>query len=300
MSFADFGTGGGGAGWSHSSSGPQPASTTVEIPLHQAGALSSSPSGIDPTGTFRKLWDNVSNSIFQVSSNVATIQRLLNLFGSHRDTPEMRWQLHDVTERTRQLIKTTSLELKKIMAVRPSDGDRQIRITQKKLQKDFEEVLRRFQEASKIAAEKSRDYVTMARAQKMQTVVDEEGTEDEPLLGHSQQLSQLRALDEEVEFNEALITEREHDLVGIERSIQEVNEIFRDLGTLVNEQQYLLDNIETNVGAVAVNVEGAHTELRTASAYQARSRSFMCWAFIILLIISLVVLALMHPWTWGH
>ena len=59
-------------------------------------------------------------------------------------------------------------------------------------------------------------------------------------------MTQLRALDAEVEFNEALIVEREQDLVGIERSIQEVNEIFRDLGTLVNEQQYLLGKLTRN------------------------------------------------------
>lgn len=41
-------------------------------------------------------------------------------------------------------------------------------------------------------------------------------------------------------INERIIQERDQDLLGLERSIAEVNEIFRDLGTLVNEQQYLL------------------------------------------------------------
>ncbi|KAL2918024.1 hypothetical protein HK105_202438 [Polyrhizophydium stewartii] len=293
MSFADFGTGTAsprlGAGSGPLSAGLPAGQRAVHIPLNTAGSSSPAAPSADSGAAFRRLWDSVSNSIFQISSNTATIQRLLGLFGGPRDTPEMRQQLHDVTERTRSLIKTTTADLKKVMAFVPSDQDRQVRITQKKLQKDFEEVLRRFQEASKVAAEKSREFVARARThQALSISAEEDAEEDEPLLGRAQQLSQLRVLDAEVEFNEALIAEREQDLVGIEQSIQEVNEIFRDLGTLVNQQQHLLDNIETNVDSVAINVEGAHSELRTANGYQERRQSFMCWIFIALLVEHLI------------
>jgi syntaxin 7 len=59
----------------------------------------------------------------------------------------------------------------------------------------------------------------------------------------AQRLQQLHTLDNEVEYNEALIEEREEELRNIERSIVEVNEIFRDLGTIVNEQQYMLGKL---------------------------------------------------------
>ncbi|KAJ3330217.1 hypothetical protein HDU91_003649, partial [Kappamyces sp. JEL0680] len=49
-----------------------------------------------------------------------------------------------------------------------------------------------------------------------------------------------RVFDHQIELNERIIAEREEDLQGLEQSIAEVNEIFRDLGSLVNEQQYLL------------------------------------------------------------
>ncbi|KAI8925256.1 t-SNARE [Entophlyctis helioformis] len=266
------------------------------IPMNDASLLSTS----DPSAAFRKLWDSVSNSIFQISSNVATIQRLVGLFGGPRDSPEMRQQLHDTTERTREMIKATTIDVKRVMAIQPTEEDRQIRITQKKLQKDFEEVLKRFQAVSKIAAEKAREFVSKARAQQAMDAADDDGNENEPLLGQAQQLSQLRVLDAEIDYNEALIEEREQDIIGIGKSIQEVNEIFRDLGTLVNEQQYLLDNIETNVNTVSINVEGATTELRQAENYQKRSRSCKWWIFVILLVLSLIALAIIHPWTWGR
>jgi hypothetical protein len=44
----------------------------------------------------------------------------------------------------------------------------------------------------------------------------------------------------ELAFQEALIEERETEIREIESGIHELNEIFRDLGTIVHEQQSML------------------------------------------------------------
>lgn len=48
---------------------------------------------------------------------------------------------------------------------------------------------------------------------------------------------QMEALDHEIEYNELLISEREGEIQNIEQGITELNEIFRDMGMLVNEQE---------------------------------------------------------------
>lgn len=53
----------------------------------------------------------------------------------------------------------------------------------------------------------------------------------------TQRQMQLEALDNEIEYNELLITEREGEIQNIEQGITELNEIFRDMGMLVNEQE---------------------------------------------------------------
>lgn len=53
----------------------------------------------------------------------------------------------------------------------------------------------------------------------------------------AQRRIQIEALDNEIEYNETLISEREGEIQGIEQGITELNEIFRDLGMLVNEQE---------------------------------------------------------------
>lgn len=64
--------------------------------------------------------------------------------------------------------------------------------------------------------------------------------EEQPLIDDSQQRHKLQALDNEIEYNESLIAEREGEIREIEQGINELNEIFRDLGTLVTEQQSML------------------------------------------------------------
>lgn len=53
----------------------------------------------------------------------------------------------------------------------------------------------------------------------------------------TQRRVQIEVLDNEIEYNETLISEREDEIRGIEQGITELNEIFRDLGMLVNEQE---------------------------------------------------------------
>ncbi|KAJ3112216.1 SNAP receptor [Phlyctochytrium bullatum] len=255
----------------------------VASPRSPALALStsSSESSADQAGDdSRKIWDRASHAIFMISNNVASIQKLVMQLGTPKDTADMRQRLHVLTEDTREMIKQTSGDLKRLVSTSGFTTEfdaRQRKIAQQKLQKDFEDVLKRFQSVSKLAAQKSREYVDRAKVAGTSRTrfepaifdIEEDSNETAPLMGpSSSQLQELRALDNEIDFNEALIQEREEDLRNIEKSIIEVNEIFRDLGTIVNEQQYMLDNIESNVGEVAINMENAHGELGVAARYQ--------------------------------
>ncbi|KAJ3267295.1 hypothetical protein HDU77_000008 [Chytriomyces hyalinus] len=255
---------------------------------------SNSPSPESSITIIRKTWDRASNAVFQISNNVASLDALVKQLGSAKDTPELRARLHDLTESTRDMIKQTGADLKSLVIPENSSHfeGRQHKMAQQKLQKDFESVLSRFQDVSKLAAKKSREYVQKARNYQQQHAHghdDHDENENAPLL-QQQQLQDQEALDAEVEYNESLILEREQDLQNIERNIVEVNEIFRDLGTIVGEQQFVLDHIESNVGSVAVNMEGATGELRIAAERQKAAQSRMCCLYTILGTVGVVVI----------
>jgi hypothetical protein len=56
----------------------------------------------------------------------------------------------------------------------------------------------------------------------------------------------IRVTPQEVEFQETLIAEREAEIREIETGIHELNDIFRDLGTIVEQQGGLVGELDTH------------------------------------------------------
>jgi syntaxin 7 len=81
-------------------------------------------------------------------------------------------------------------------------------------------------------------------------------------------MQQLQRQEDDIEFNQALIEEREDNIRAIEAEIVEINEMFRDLGTLVHEQGEQIDLIEANITKTKTTVEEGKEQLQSASKYQ--------------------------------
>lgn len=68
--------------------------------------------------------------------------------------------------------------------------------------------------------------------------------QEQPLLQRQQQVDAGPSL-AEIEFQEALIAERESEIREIEGGIHELNEIFRDLGHIVQEQGGMIGELHS-------------------------------------------------------
>ncbi len=77
----------------------------------------------------------------------------------------------------------------------------------------------------------------------------------------------------------------------LERTMQDVNDIYRDLSVIVHHHGDMLDNIEMNVTDGMEHVERGTQQLAKADTYQKKARSKSCCLLLILLVI-LAVLAL--------
>lgn len=164
--------------------------------------------------------------------------------------------------------------------------------TQQKLSTEFKATLDEFQAVQRRALEKQRASAVASR-----TALEESTTvvagEEQQQLRQQQQEERLRlANQDEVDFQEALIIEREAEIRNIEQSVGELNELFRDVAHIVHEQGGQLDIISENVERVTNETRGANVELRSASRYQKNARNKMCCLLIILaVILAIVVLA---------
>ena len=127
---------------------------------------------------------------------------------------------------------------------------RQRKQKQAKLSRDFQSAVLSFQSAAKASIEKQRQNVERARAaiDNNESPFDQNtGAPATAAMGGGQQQQQLQTQrqsdlipDSELEYQEQVIQEREGEIREIEAGVVELNEIFRDLGTIVTEQQSML------------------------------------------------------------
>ncbi|EGN98155.1 hypothetical protein SERLA73DRAFT_183042 [Serpula lacrymans var. lacrymans S7.3] len=240
---------------------------------------------------FLSLQSSLSLQVFKINSNVQGILKLVDQLGTNKDSATLRKSLHDLTETTRAMVKRGSDDLKKLASLQTSNP--QHKTSLQKTSHDLQLSLVAFQRAQQVSAERQRTVVEGVKL----AVEDETPRESEVNRSPQQrqaQLLQSQLSPHELAYQESLIHEREAEIREIETGIHELSEIFRDLGTLVNQQGSMLDNIESNVYSIANDTQGAAEELSTASEYQRKAgRRAACLMIIMVVVIAVVLLAIL-------
>lgn len=239
---------------------------------------------------------SVAAGIFQINTAVSSFRRLVEAIGTSKDTPTHRQKLHNTRQRILQLVKDTSAKLKAL-----SDSDHASNVTQSKkiedakLARDFQATLQEFQKVQQLASERESSY--MPSGAPTSFVTDSSGEEakqdlesQQPFL-LEQKRQELVLLDNEVAFNEAIIEEREHGIKEIQGQIGQVNEIFKDLAVLVNEQGVVIDDIHSNIESSAAVTTQAKQQLSKASKNE-RSGSTWCWILLAVLAMAIIIFLL--------
>ncbi|KAH8928310.1 t-SNARE [Atractiella rhizophila] len=241
----------------------------------------------------KALLDRISIQTYKIEANVTGLNRVLELMKT-RGGDDLRVRLTDLSEATKEVIKV-SLPDVKALSTHPS------RPEANKAAQDFQAAVGRFNKVQRSAAEFQRRKVDESRAAL-------EGTTSSPIPPSSSssrpsspreeqvqhQIQMDLVSDADIEFQERVIEEREEALRHIESEVHEVNEIFRDLGTMVHQQQSMIDNIESNVYSVEQDTSGAVEELDQAHEYQKKAgRRMLCLLIIFIIVIAVVLLAVL-------
>ena len=183
----------------------------------------------------------------------------------------------------RQLHQSNFLKIfPRLTAAQPSQ-----RYTNQKLAREFGAALSEFQVVQRSSLEKER---ASKAALEQESSSAQSPSADRAGQSQQQLLEEPRlAQQSEVDYQEALIVEREGEIRQIEQSVGELNELFRDVAHIVREQGDVLDTIDANVENTVTDTRGADVELRSAARYQKSARSKACCLLLILAIVLIVV-----------
>ncbi|DBA02221.1 TPA: hypothetical protein N0F65_007631 [Lagenidium giganteum] len=153
-------------------------------------------------------------------------------------------------------------EIAKCLQLIPQDTTNSL--IKRKLCKDFEVISGQLETAvTKIS---SREQAIQDSLKEQSNQAQEQG--GRIVVEHQGQVIEFAELENEIAHNEALIEERERDIEKIHTSVAQVNEIFRDLAAIVNEQQTAIDEIETHVHESLQQTQHGLDEVKKASEMQ--------------------------------
>ncbi|KAM1254343.1 syntaxin-22-like [Malus sylvestris] len=240
----------------------------------------------------------LSAGIFQINTAVSTYYRLVNSLGTPKDTLQLRDKLHKTRAHIGQLVKDTSDKLKQASE---TDHHAQVtvvkKITDAKLAKDFQAVLKEFQKAQRLAAEREttyapfvpKDVLPSSHPAHEQEMSSSRSSKQQTLLLESKRQEVVLA-DNEIAFNEAIIEEREQGIQEIQQQISEVNEIFKDLAVLVHDQGAIIDDIGSNIENSHAATVQATSHLVKASKTQRSNSSLTCLLLVIFGVILIIVI----------
>ncbi|RVD81256.1 uncharacterized protein DFL_009127 [Arthrobotrys flagrans] len=246
---------------------------------------------------FQRLTQSLSSRLFNLTSNITKANHILSLLGTKKDSQETRDRLQKLLSETRDGFKQIGEGVKKVQLW--ENVSPQQRFIQEKLSREFTAALPDFQAVQKLSLEKQRQYVIQARTALDTITHHDENISHPPSPGGEpgetmplvlQQTAQLQlASQSDVDFQESMIQEREEEIRDIEEGITQLNEIFRDLGTMVNEQGHMAERIWTNIDNTRMDTRAASRELTTAARSQKAARNRACCLLLILAVVLLVV-----------
>ncbi|VEN33940.1 unnamed protein product [Callosobruchus maculatus] len=225
---------------------------------------------------FNNYCDNVVTNIYTINSSLKTLDNALKVIGTKKDSPGLRNKIHVTQLSTNQIASVTSKDLNKLKLI-IAKGDKQKLLQVEKLEGNFKDAINKYYSLQKELANKQKAHLLVSVS-----------IENENVPSDSEEQNQAQML-RDAAFEQDMLLERESRIKQIESDILDVNQIMRDLGSMVHQQGETIDTIENSIDHAVGNVEEGAEQLVKASRYQAKYRKRL----IILILVGLVVASIL-------
>ncbi|XP_063599870.1 syntaxin-12-like [Penaeus indicus] len=234
---------------------------------------------------FFQVCDKITTHLFTINGAVTTLERSLKQVGTSGDNQALRDRITKTNSNAGGSVQDVATLLRTLQPL--TRGNKQRRIQTERLQNEFQTAATRFSEIQK----KMVNTLRTARLPADMVAVEQDAasaTTEEMIAREQKRQAQLKEI-EDLEFETAMQSEREERMRAIEVDIIDINEIMRDLSSMVTAQGEVIDSIEDNVETAHGNVEEGREQLLKASTYQSKYRRRVCILILILVIILAIV-----------
>ncbi|KAG7163340.1 syntaxin-12-like [Homarus americanus] len=234
---------------------------------------------------FFQLCDKITTHLFTINNATSTLERSLKQVGTASDSQQLRDRITQINSSAGASVQETTGLLRTLQPL--THGDKQRRIQAERLHNEFQATASRFAEAQK----KVVSTLRTARLPADMVAVEQDTTSastDVMIASEQKKHQQMKEI-QDLEFESAMHLEREQRVRQLESDIIDINEVMRDLSSMVTAQGEIVDSIEDNVESTHGHVEEGRDELLKAARYQNKSRRRLCICIIILGIVLAII-----------
>ncbi|XP_076066430.1 syntaxin-7-like [Oratosquilla oratoria] len=248
------------------------------------GSIDSPSVGFESGNTsteFFKLCDTITTNLFTINKAASTLEKALLRVGTPQDNQDLRDRIRETNSYASTAVQDTTAQLRSLQPLIRSDKQRKIR--QERLRQEFQAGATRFSEIQKKVVE----TVRVARLPSAMLAAEQDAasaTSQEMEAQEQQRLARMKAL-EDMEFENAMHLEREQSVRQLETDIVDLNEVMKELSSMVTQQSEVVDSIENNVETAHGHVEEGREELAKAAQYQSKYRRRLCILILILIVV---------------
>ncbi|XP_053571377.1 t-SNARE domain-containing protein 1 isoform X1 [Bombina bombina] len=232
---------------------------------------------IDPD-ELQEVFQLTSGDVLGINTNVQSLERILRSLGTPSDTEELRDRLHFLQQETNNTITSSTKSIRQVSElVRGSSRDR---LQLDRLKSQLSDAIQRYGNVQKKIADKSKSLLTTGEKnikQSPRTPFSDIG-EDEKIFNGGDELWQNQSQDvtEITEEDLEQLRQKEEAIKLIESDMLDVNQIMKDLASIVYDQGDTIDSIEANIESASSNVESANRQLAKANQHQRRNLRMAC------------------------
>lgn len=197
---------------------------------NQAMLRSTDFAGFSPT-EFISLKENIASNIVFIKSSWLVLDKMSKQIGMPNDSQDKRNKVHTLQMNTNQKVTETSKDLKRLSAL-VRGGDKQQKLEVDRLTYEFKTIVEKYSRSQQVVATKMKRVLLVSAAQQQDFNQSDEQNES----GGDRSLLMQRQTERELQLEQEQLIDREQRIRQIESDVLDVNQIFRNLSSMVNEQ----------------------------------------------------------------
>jgi len=228
-------------------------------------------------------------NIGQLREFIGRIRIDVEKLGTDADTDSLRNQLRTERNEALEVVNATR-------ALFQQPYDRADKTKHDMLTNQFKALLDDYKRITELSLRKEKEFVARKRAESSRrATILAQGAQPQ------QQVQQLRELKEAEDVDNRIIAERNAEIKEVERDLEELAGVFKEMNQIVGEQGEVLNTAEAQTAASSAQVESGTLELKKADEYQqsARKKMLIIAGIVccVIVVIAIIIVVSIRPWS---